>query len=161
MGLMPPIPIVIGAFGSAGITIGAPTAGAIIGSVVGAALGWGVYTSCKAIDNACNQTGIDDEKDKQVDNEDKKFKKPPVRTEPKSLEEQLALEEARANPGKEINPDKLKIKDPRYPIESWAKNEYKHTALDGKNTEIHYWENRATHERHGFKFKDYDTKKKN
>lgn len=79
---------------------------------------------------------------------------PPVGTEPTNLEEQLALEEARCNPGKEIDPDKLVIKDPIYPKEDWAKNQYEHKALDGKKTEIHYWENRHTGERNSFKFKD-------
>jgi hypothetical protein len=31
---------------------------------------------------------------------------------------------------------------------------YEHEALDGKKTGVHYWENRQTSERHGFKFKD-------
>ena len=68
------------------------------------------------------------------------------------LEEQLALEEARANPGREIKD--LKIKDPRYPKEFWAKREYVHEKSDGTNIDIHYWENRQTGERHGFKFKN-------
>ena len=79
-------------------------------------------------------------------------KKKTVRTQPKNLAEQLALEEARNNPGEEL--DKLNIKDPAYPKADWAKKQYEHKSLEGQKINIHYWENRHNGERHGFKFKD-------
>jgi len=75
---------------------------------------------------------------------EKKPKKP--RTEPKNLEEQLALKEAKAGAGKEIM--KNKINDSRYPSNIWAKKSHRH-----KNIEIHYWQNRNTGASHGYKFK--------
>ena len=76
-----------------------------------------------------------------------------ARTEPKDLDEQLILEEAKTNEGKQIMQDK--IKDPKYSKEEWKKMQYNHKSLDGVNTEVHYWENIETGEKIGFKFKDY------
>jgi RHS repeat-associated protein len=76
------------------------------------------------------------------------------RTEPKNLEEQLALEEAKNGAGKEIEKLKDKIKDPKYPKEIWEKKQHLHEDSNGKNINIHYWENRASKERKGFKFKN-------
>jgi len=45
------------------------------------------------------------------------------------------------------------IKDPRYPKEDWKKQEHIHYNPDGTETNIHYWENIHTSDRHGFKFK--------
>ena len=72
------------------------------------------------------------------------------RTEPKNLEEQIALTNAKAGEGDEIMNGK--INDPKYPQEEWAKKQYK---MKYKNSEavIHYWEHRITQARHGFKFK--------
>ncbi len=75
-----------------------------------------------------------------------------TRTLPESLKESLSLEEAKHNEGVEIM--KNKIKDLNYPSSDWAKKEYTHKSLDGENISIHYWENRNTGERHGFKFKN-------
>ncbi len=50
--------------------------------------------------------------------------------------------------------NKLSYLDPNYPKADWAKKQHEHKALDGKKTEIHYWENRHTGERYGFKFKN-------
>jgi uncharacterized protein RhaS with RHS repeats len=141
----------------------------VFGPTVGVTLfpAFGAAIACTAIAYGCyqlavyasNQIDVNELEDAQeVDAEEQKSaqgqqKKPPVRTEPRNLEEQLALEEARYNSAKEIDKNKLTIKDPRYPEEDWAKNQHLHEGLDGKKINIHYWENRHTGERHGFKFK--------
>ena len=82
-----------------------------------------------------------------------KLKKKGVqRTDPRNLSEQLALEEARSGPGKRILEDK--IRDPKYPEDTWKKMQHAHPNPDGTNTTIHYWENVQTGVREGFKFKD-------
>ena len=79
--------------------------------------------------------------------------KEPVRTRPKNLEEQLALEEAKAGAGKSLN-GKIDINDPRYPSDKWEKMQHVHESLDGNKINIHYWKEKATNESHGFKYKD-------
>ena len=76
-----------------------------------------------------------------------------AREEPKNLAEQLALEEAKENEGKQIMQDK--INDPKYPREEWKKMQHNHESLDNTNIELHYWENVKNGEKTGFKFKDY------
>ena len=100
------------------------------------------------MDSTYNQVQTDEENLSGIRKEPKE-----VRTEPKDLREQLALEEAKGGAGDEIDPEKLVIKDPNYPKEDWQKNQHVHTGLDGEKINIHYWQNRHTEERHGFKFK--------
>lgn len=73
------------------------------------------------------------------------------RTEPTSLGEKLALEEAMEGAGERIMEGK--INDPRYPETEWAKKSHVRRLPDGNQVEIHYWENILTGQRHGFKFK--------
>lgn len=145
------IPLLVGAFGAGGITLSATTIGTIAGIAIGTTLGWGVYEGLKWVDNTYNQV---EQQPEGLQEENKgNRKKAPARTEPKNLEEQLTLEEARHNPGKEL--DDIEVKDPRYPKQNWKKNQYTHEALNGtRSSQIHYWENRQTGEKHGFKFKD-------
>ncbi len=77
-----------------------------------------------------------------------------VRTEPQNLSEQLTMEEAKNNPGQEIMQGQ--IRGPAYPGANWAKMQYVHRPLDSSaaNITTHYWENRLTGEKEGFKFKD-------
>ncbi|MCB1148531.1 MAG: hypothetical protein KDK48_00060 [Chlamydiia bacterium] len=76
------------------------------------------------------------------------------RTDPQNLWEQLALDEAKGKGGDdEIMKDR--IGDPRYPSKDWKKRSHNHEHPDGSSSEIHWWENRHTGEKHGFKFKDY------
>ena len=83
----------------------------------------------------------------------KKAEKEKDRTESKDLREQLALEEAKSGAGKEIPPEKLPVKDPRYPTKDWAKMQHEHVGLDKRKINIHFWQNRDNGERNGFKFK--------
>lgn len=46
------------------------------------------------------------------------------------------------------------LKDPNYPNEEWKKCQHIHDNADGTASEIHWWEDRETGEKHGFKFKD-------
>jgi hypothetical protein len=126
-----------------------------LGATVACALvGYSCYQLCVYASNQIDTTNEtetvkeDEKKPSEVNG------KKPVRTKPKNLEEQLALEEARANPGKEIPQKKLEIKDPNFPKEDWAKKQHIHEEINGSNINIHYWENRHTGERNGFKFKD-------
>lgn len=54
--------------------------------------------------------------------------------------------------------DKTKLlnKDPNYPAETWTKMQHQHVNPDGSKVNIHFWENKETGERTGFKFKDID-----
>jgi len=74
-----------------------------------------------------------------------------ARTEPRSLVEQLALDEAAGGAGRRIMQGE--IQDPMYPEDVWAKMQYVRTHPDGTQTIIHYWENLQTGLREGFKFK--------
>jgi RHS repeat-associated protein len=149
------LPLVFGTFGAGGLVLSAPTIGAIAGAAIGAALGWGVYEAVQWNNHMHNQL----EEEQPEEEQNTSFKKPPVRTEPRNLEEQLALEEARNNNIKEIDGKKLPIKDLKYPKELWAKKTHVHEVLDESKIEIHCWECRKTTERHGFKFKDKPPKK--
>ncbi len=78
-----------------------------------------------------------------------------VRTKPKDLSEQLTLEEAKAKPHEEENEImEGKVKDPKYPAEEWKKAEHVHKRPDGKIIDIHYWINKLTGIKTGFKFKN-------
>jgi len=74
-------------------------------------------------------------------------KKPPVRTDPRNLAEQLALEEAKGGAGSRIMQGQ--INDPAYPENVWAKMQHVHG-----DTVVHYWQNLKTGVREGYKFKD-------
>ena len=82
-----------------------------------------------------------------------------ARTEPKDLEEQLSLEEAKSGAGDKIMEGKLK--DPKYHPETGDTDKIGHTHDhgDGTKTEVHYDRNRQTGEGSGYKIKD-DTNKK-
>jgi RHS repeat-associated protein len=83
----------------------------------------------------------------------KGISKPPVRTEPIDLIEQIVLKEAQAGAGEEIL--KGKIKDPNFPQAIWKKVMHTHTRLDnGTEIQIHYWEHRELMQRILFKFKN-------
>jgi RHS repeat-associated protein len=77
------------------------------------------------------------------------------RTEPNDLLEELALAEAQGGAGCRVM--KGKIKDPKYPEDTWAKMEHVVKTVDEagqvRKIVIHYWENLLTALRHGFKFK--------
>ena len=76
-----------------------------------------------------------------------------ARTEPADLQEQLALEEAKAGAG-ELYPGKLG--DPKYDSITGTYTKMRHRVKhsDGTVTEIHYDIERATGKRTGFKIKD-------
>ena len=78
-----------------------------------------------------------------------------AREEPKNLEEQLALEEAKGK-SQDVEDEIMqgKIKDPRYPESEWKKVDHVHAKPDGTNIDIHYWEHRFTGEKREFKFKN-------
>lgn len=127
------------------------SAKALIGAVVGAVAGIGVYQLDKALDNDDQDIAINNEAViEEVETEKKKAKKSP-RTEPIDLEEQLALEEAKGTKGEKI---KHSQNDPRYPESEWEKKSHNHDHQNGTKTEIHWWENVNTGEKHGYKFKD-------
>ena len=147
------VPIIEGTFGKVVIISLLPHIGPVL---LGAAAGVAIYYAYHQY-NVYHQNQIDASAEPAVELEDENAKakdkgKPPVRTKPKNLAEQLTLEEARANPGKETK--KLTINDPRYPTENWAKMQHTHTNNDATKINIHYWENRQTGEKHGFKFKN-------
>jgi RHS repeat-associated protein len=144
------VEIVIISFEALCAAISETTIGALLGTAVGVGLAVAYNDDIKDAIHL-NQVG-ENEEEKKEPNANEQNKKP--RTEPRNLGEQLALEEAKHNPGKEIPQEKLVINDPNYPTEHWAKKQYEHKALDGNKTNIHYWENRHTGETHGFKFKD-------
>ena len=50
---------------------------------------------------------------------------------------------------------KDKVQDPRYPKQEWKKCDHFVKHSDGTQTDIHFWKNRLTGAREGFKFKDY------
>ena len=77
------------------------------------------------------------------------------RTDPSDLNEQLSLEEAKTKPSNDDDEImKGKINDPRYPDQEWKKCQHVVDHSNGTKTDIHYWENRLTEKRHGFKFKN-------
>ncbi len=98
------------------------------------------------------ETSSELEEKKEKEGKSDKFKKTPPRTEPQSLEEALTLQKAQAGAGKEIMEDK--INDPRYPKEEWEKKQHIHDNPDKTKINVHYWENRITGHREGFKFKN-------
>lgn len=75
-----------------------------------------------------------------------------VRTEARSLAEQLTMAEAKGGAGKEIMAGK--IKDARYPAARWAKMHHVHEHADGSKSVVHYWKDRVSGAMEGFKFKD-------
>ncbi|MBW8360725.1 MAG: RHS repeat-associated core domain-containing protein [Kaistella sp.] len=76
--------------------------------------------------------------------------KPDARTEPKDLQEQLAIEEAESGEGDTIMSGKLK--DPKYNNNTKMKHTHDHG--DGTKTEVHYDIDNKTGKRSGFKIKD-------
>ncbi len=80
------------------------------------------------------------------------------RTEPKDLQEQLTLDEAKSGQGEKIMQGKLK--DGKYDPETGTvdKMGHNHDHGDGTSTEVHYDRNRKTGEGSGYKIKD-DTNK--
>jgi RHS repeat-associated protein len=75
------------------------------------------------------------------------------RTEPRDLEEQLTLEEAKAGAGE---PYKGKLGDPKYDPETGTedKRTHHHEHGDGTSTEVHWDVNRETGESSNYKIKD-------
>ena len=72
---------------------------------------------------------------------------------PRNLEEQLAVEEAMANPKIGIKIEKIKMNDPRWPAsEGWVKRQHIHTS-NGKNINVHYVHNKITGMADDFKIK--------
>lgn len=122
-----------------------------MGTYIAACLGWKVGEWINK-DDQTEQSQAESPAKEEVQAQNK----PKKRTEPRNLEEQLALEEAKTkppNPKSEIMQGK--INGPNYPTDKWSKNEHVHYNTDGTKTDIHYWENRITGEREDFKFKDY------
>ncbi|HFK5504809.1 TPA: DUF6443 domain-containing protein [Elizabethkingia anophelis] len=76
--------------------------------------------------------------------------KPDARTEPKDLQEDLSIEEAKSGQGDTIMNGKLK--DPKY--NDYTKMKHTHDHGDGTKTEVHYDINNKTGVRSGFKIKD-------
>jgi hypothetical protein len=74
-----------------------------------------------------------------------------IRTEPVSLPEQLALQNAKNNGGEPIMTGK--INDPNYQG-SWMKMQSTLKTYEGKTITIHYWYNTQTGEMQQFKFKN-------
>lgn len=143
------IPVLTWIFGSGAVMTVTLTE---IGCALGVA---GTFLVLNNVDKLTDKGEQKDSVDSTLEIKEKKQtdkKKQPVRTEPRNLEEQLTLEEARNNPGNKI---KMTIKDPKFPEEHWQKKGYEHTRIDGtKTNQIHYWENIHTGEKQGFKFKD-------
>lgn len=69
----------------------------------------------------------------------------------RDLAEQLTLAEARAGAGRRIMAGR--IKDPRYPEARWSRMQHIHRNPDGTKVVIHYWLDRLTRRRTGFKLK--------
>lgn len=124
----------------------------IYGLITGAAA-YGGYKAVQSLNKREDNYSAADDYAQYVMQFNKSCKE--VRTEPKNLEEQLALEEANAKP--QDPEDEImqgKIKDPRYSEKDWKKVEHIHERPDGRNIDIHYWENRLTGEKREFKFKN-------
>jgi hypothetical protein len=77
-----------------------------------------------------------------------------ARTEPKDLQEQLTLEEAKGGAGEPIMQGRLK--DPKYNSKTGTHDKmgHNHDHGDGTSTEVHYDRNRKTGEGSGYKIKD-------
>lgn len=151
------IPILVGGFTLGGeVAIGFAAGEAITASLIGAALGVGVYQAWQKLNLGENGSEIAGLLSDTVQDAGKDKRKKD-RNHPLDLEEQLALEEAKAGKGEEIMWDK--INDPRYPPDKWNKKKHNHEHTDGTKTEIHYWENIQTGERHGYKIKVEDNNK--
>ena len=152
------IPILTWALGAAGFTFAGITTAEVVGiaalTVTAAWAGNEAYKHCQHR-HADRYAPVGIYAKSAPSKEEEKKKKEDVRTEPKDLSEQLALEEAKAkpqNPEEEIMKDK--IKDPRYPPKEWKKMKHVHEQPDGTKIDIHYWEHRTTGAKHGFKFKN-------
>jgi hypothetical protein len=131
-------------------------------ALTAATLTWGAYELAHHVEfwvdsyQSMNQSELDEigKKDGNQQGQDSKkeqSKKPP-RTEPKDLAEEITLQEAKGGAGDTIMKDK--INDPRYPPDKWEKKQHEHINPDGTKINVHYWEEIATKERHGFKFKN-------
>ena len=75
-----------------------------------------------------------------------------ARFEANNLNEQIALQQAKAGMGKRIMQGK--INDAKFPEGEWAKIQHDIELGDGTTITIHYWRNLPTGEQFGFKFKD-------
>ncbi len=76
--------------------------------------------------------------------------------EPKSIQDQNALEAAKRGEGKhEVIISSEKMKDPRW--QGWDKYEVKVKSEAGKDSVVHYMKNRQTGEKADFKFKKHST----
>ena len=149
-------------------SVGTTEANAVLINVIGSAVSMGDAGDEKA-DNAADTsqtsstaaetasgTEVCDTSDPNGDGEDDDENggdgdKEPPRTEPESLEEKLAMDEAGDPEDRTIMKDK--IKDPRYPEDKFDKKSHIHKNPDGSQTEIHYWKNLETGEISGKKFK--------
>ena len=136
-------------FGVGAATLVLPTVTVLAQVAASAVIAYGTYELINAVNDQRILNQLADP-DTLLEQE----KKQGPRTEPNSLEEQLALEEAKGSQNEDKEIMKGKIGDPRYPTEEWAKKQHLHEALDGSEINIHYWENRLTGETHGYKFKD-------
>ncbi|MBN9378090.1 MAG: hypothetical protein BGO14_01240 [Chlamydiales bacterium 38-26] len=146
------VPVLI-AFGFGEITISVVTVKMVLATAATLAASVAVHKAQKWIDerHSSRMSTVAEEEELKKKKEHKN--KEPVRTRPKNLEEQLALEEAKAGAGKSLN-GKIDINDPRYPSDKWEKMQHVHESLDGNKINIHYWKEKATNESHGFKYKD-------
>ncbi|CAM4910842.1 unnamed protein product [Rotaria socialis] len=86
---------------------------------------------------------------------------PTGRTEPKNLNEQIAMKAAKADAANGETLKNIVLRDARWsPEGGWVKKQYLHRSLDkSTNIEIHYVFNTLTGEALDFKFKDYPREK--
>lgn len=104
-------------------------------------VGFGMVIEAQGTKNLKNQKGrLSDDKEGS-------------RSEPKDLQEQLTLEEAKGGAGEKWDG---KLQDPKYDSETGShdKIRYNHDHGDGTSTEVHYDRNRTTGEGSGYKIKD-------
>lgn len=130
------------------------TAVEVLCAAVAAVAGYVVYNTTQELDAALNPNTKADEDKRKADREEFKRKNGNKgdRIDPKNLEEQLALEEARAGAGKSTG---MRIDDPKYANGDWDKMEHVRKNEKGETKiDIHYWKNKVTGESHGFKFKN-------
>jgi RHS repeat-associated protein len=157
------IPLFSFAFGGGALAFALPSTATLLNIGTCALLGYSAYKIGQQFDINCLYESdyyqyMMNQVEGEAEKKEKQWEKEEPRTEPRDLPEQLTLGEAQAGAGKEIMKDK--IKDSRYPQEEWEKKAYVHRrpndatkASEGK-IEIHYWENKLTGKRHGFKFKN-------
>jgi len=138
-----------------GLELALPSITTLVYTAVTATAIYGTYKAAEYVSDHVNTSSYQLHSSTVEEEQEEKTlpdKKKDVRTEPKDLAEQLTLEEAKVNLGKNLKGLAGKIKDPRYPEDLWKKKGYTHKNPDGKTIEIHYWEEILTEARHGFKF---------